>query len=69
MSFDVVDPRYLGGVGILVRGRIERAGITSTTRYFVILKRGETVSTVSLPDPGSQAVVDSIATKAVARLG
>jgi len=69
LSFDIVDPKYLRGVGILVRGRIERAGISSSERYFVVLRRGETVSTVSLPDPGSQAAVDSIATKAVARLG
>ncbi|WFF00075.1 hypothetical protein [Micromonospora sp. WMMD964] len=69
LSFAVVDAHYLGGEGLLIRGRIERAGIPHSVRYFVMLKRGETVSTVSLPDPGSRAAVDSIAAKAVARLG
>ncbi|MBM0275027.1 hypothetical protein [Micromonospora tarensis] len=69
VSFDVVDPHYLEGVGMLIRGRIEHADIPTTVTYFVVLKRGETVSTISLPDSGSQAAVDSIAAKAVARLG
>ncbi|WP_433650100.1 hypothetical protein ACQP2C_27010 [Micromonospora zamorensis] len=69
VSFDVVDPDYLEGPGMLIRGRIEHADIPHTVTYFVMLRRGETVSTVSLPDPGSQAAVDSIAARAVARLG
>jgi hypothetical protein len=69
VSFDVVDPHYLGGTGMLIRGRIAHSEVTNTVTYFVMLKRGETVSTVRLPDPGSQAVVDSIAARAVARLG
>jgi hypothetical protein len=69
VSFDIVDPQYLGGVGLLVRGRIEHVGTPATTRYFVMVKRDETVSTISLPDLGNQAAVDSIAAKAVARLG
>ncbi|MET8526586.1 hypothetical protein [Micromonospora sp. NPDC005172] len=69
VSFDIVDSQYLGGVGLLVRGRIYHSQTPATTRYFVMLKRGETVSTVSLPDLGDQAAVDSIAAKAVARLG
>ncbi|MEU8130815.1 hypothetical protein AB0B68_26690 [Micromonospora sp. NPDC049049] len=69
VSFDVVDPHYLEGAGMLIRGRIARADTPSTVTYFVMVRRGETVSTVRLPDPGSQAVVDSIATRVVARLG
>ncbi len=69
VSFDVVDPHYLGGTGMLIRGRIAHADTPNRVTYFVMLKRGETVSTVSLPDPGSQAVVDEIAARAVARLG
>ncbi|MBG6064728.1 hypothetical protein [Micromonospora ureilytica] len=69
VSFDVVDPHYLNGAGMLIRGRIEHADIPNTVTYFVMLRRGETVSTVSLPDSGSQAAVDLIAAKAVARLG
>lgn len=69
VSFDVVDPHYLKGAGMLIRGRIAHADGPNTVTYFVMLKRGETVSTVRLPDPGSQAVVDSIAARAVARLG
>lgn len=69
VSFDVVDPRYFEGLGMLVRGRIAHADIPDTVTYFVMLRRGETVSTVSLPDPGSQVAVDSIAARAVARLG
>ncbi|MGW5561782.1 hypothetical protein ACWER9_31790 [Micromonospora sp. NPDC003944] len=69
VSFDVVDPQYAGGAGLLVRGRIEHADVPSTVTYFVVLRRGETVSTLSLPDRGSRAAVDSIAAKAVARLG
>ncbi|MEU8180776.1 hypothetical protein AB0B86_08375 [Micromonospora sp. NPDC049047] len=69
VSFHIVDSHYLGGLGMLIRGRIERADISSAVTYFVMLRRGETVSTVSLPDSGSQAAVDSVAAKAVARLG
>ncbi|MBQ0988477.1 hypothetical protein KBX08_00030 [Micromonospora sp. H61] len=69
VSFDVVDPQYLDGAGMLVRGRIARADTSNTVTYFVMVKRGETVSTVRLPDPGSQAAVDEIAARAVARLG
>lgn len=69
VSFEVVDPHYLEGVGLLVRGRIAHAGLPPAARYFVLVRRGETVSTVSLPDLGGQAAVDSIAKKAVTRLG
>ncbi|MFI6785148.1 hypothetical protein [Micromonospora sp. NPDC050276] len=69
VSFDIVDPQYLDGAGLLIRGRIEHADIPNTVTYFVMLRRGETVSTVSLPDPGGQAAVDSIAARVVARLG
>ncbi|MEK8104103.1 hypothetical protein NKG94_01385 [Micromonospora sp. M12] len=69
VSFDIVDPHYFQGAGMLVRGRIEHADIPNTVTYFVMLRRGETVSTVSLPDPGSRAAVDSIAARAVAHLG
>ncbi|MEU8256662.1 hypothetical protein AB0C06_20635 [Micromonospora inaquosa] len=69
ISFDVVDPHYLEGAGILIRGRITRADALNSVTYFVMLRRGETVSTVSVPDPGSRAAVDSIAARAVARLG
>ncbi|MFI6240561.1 hypothetical protein ACIBEF_11840 [Micromonospora sp. NPDC050795] len=69
VSFDVVDPRYLEGAGMLIRGRIAHADTPSTVTYFVMVRRGETVSTVRLPDPGSQAVVDSVAARVVARLG
>ncbi|MGW2625618.1 hypothetical protein [Micromonospora taraxaci] len=69
VSFEVVDPRYLGDAGILIRGRIERAGMPNTVTYVVMLRRGETVSTVRVPEMGSQAALDSIAAKAVARLG
>ncbi|MFE9192995.1 hypothetical protein ACFYL6_25675 [Micromonospora sp. NPDC007208] len=69
VSFDVVDPHYLEGVGMLIRGRIAHAELPDTVTYVVLLRRGETVSTVRLPDSGSQVAVDSIAAKAVARLG
>ncbi|WP_433309287.1 hypothetical protein ACQP0U_20225 [Micromonospora sp. CA-269861] len=69
VSFDVVEPHYLEGVGVLIRGRIAHADIPNTVTYFVVLRRGETVSTLSLPDSGSRAAVDAIAAKAVARLG
>ncbi|MET8361053.1 hypothetical protein [Micromonospora sp. NPDC005171] len=69
VSFDVVDPHYLQGAGMLIRGRIAHADTPSTVTYFVMLRRGDTVSTVRLPDPGSQAAVDSIAARAVVRLG
>ncbi|MCX5065829.1 hypothetical protein OOJ91_08040 [Micromonospora lupini] len=69
VSFDVVDPHYLKGAGMLIRGRIARGDVPDTVTYFVMLKRGETVSTVRLPDPSSRAAVDSIAARAVARLG
>jgi hypothetical protein len=69
VSFDVVDPKYLGGAGMLIRGRIERADIPHTVTYFVLVRRGDMVSTLRLPDPGSQAAVDSIAARAVTRLG
>ncbi|MET7950861.1 hypothetical protein [Micromonospora sp. NPDC005324] len=69
VSFDVVDPHYLEGAGMLVRGRIARADTPNTVTYFVMLRRGETVSTVRLPDPGSQVVVHQIAARAAARLG
>lgn len=69
VSFDVVDPHYLEGTGMLVRGRIAHADTPNTITYFVMLKRGETVSTIRLPDPGSRDMVDSIAARAVARLG
>ncbi|MEU1587053.1 hypothetical protein [Micromonospora sp. NPDC005710] len=69
VSFDVVDPYYLEGAGMLIRGRIARAGVPNTVTYVVIVKRGETVSTVRLPDPGSRTVVNSIAARVVARLG
>ncbi|MFG1653356.1 hypothetical protein ACGFIE_25840 [Micromonospora sp. NPDC049275] len=69
VSFDVVDPHYLKGAGMLIRGRIAHRDVPDTVTYFVMLKRGETVSTVRLPDPGSKAAVDSIAARAVARLG
>ncbi|SCF06205.1 hypothetical protein [Micromonospora chokoriensis] len=69
VSFEVVDPRYLGDAGILVRGRIGRDDRPATVTYVVILRRGETVSTVRVPELGSQAALDSIAAKAVARLG
>ncbi|MEH0927126.1 hypothetical protein [Micromonospora sp. CPCC 205558] len=69
VSFEVVDPQYLGGAGMLIRGRIARADASHTVTYVAMLRRGETVSTVSVPDPGSQAAVDSIAARAVARLG
>lgn len=54
---------------MLIRGRIAHADTPNTVTYFVMVKRGETVSTVRLPDPGSQVVVDEIAARAVARLG
>ncbi|MEW1588256.1 hypothetical protein AB0283_22775 [Micromonospora vinacea] len=69
VSFDVVDRHYLKGAGMLIRGRIAHADVPNTVTYFVMLRRGETVSTVRLPDPGSLAVVDSVAARAVARLG
>ncbi|MEV4213655.1 hypothetical protein [Micromonospora sp. NPDC049662] len=69
VSFDIIDPHYLGGAGLLVRGRIAHADTPTTARYFVMVKRDETVSTISLPDLGDQAAVDTIAAKAVARLG
>ncbi|MEV4118675.1 hypothetical protein [Micromonospora sp. NPDC049645] len=69
VSFDVVDPHYLRGAGMLIRGRIAHPGSPPTVTYFVLVRRGETVSTVSLPDPGSQAAVDSVAARVVARLG
>ncbi|WP_422739121.1 hypothetical protein ACN263_07760 [Micromonospora sp. WMMD729] len=70
VSFEFIDPHYLGGAGLLVRGRIAHTATpTTTARYFVMVKRDETVSTISLPDLGNQAAVDSIAAKAVARLG
>ena len=69
VSFDVVDPRYLKGAGMLIRGRVAHVDTPDTVTYVVMVKRGETVSTVRLPDPGSQAVVDSIAARAVTRLG
>ncbi|MEW2429233.1 hypothetical protein AB0877_14590 [Micromonospora sp. NPDC047644] len=69
VSFDVVDPQYLEGAGMLIRGRIAHTDTPDTVTYFVVVRRGETVSTVRLPDPGSQAVVDSIAARVVARLG
>ncbi|MET8092873.1 hypothetical protein [Micromonospora sp. NPDC005220] len=69
VSFDVVDPHYLEGAGMLIRGRIAHADTPSTVTYVVMLRRGDTVSTVRLPDPGSRAAVDSVAARAVARLG
>ncbi len=69
VAFDVVDPQYLDGTGMLIRGRIARADARTTVRWFVMLRRGETVSTVSVPDPGSRAAVDVIAARVVARLG
>ncbi|MEU4555310.1 hypothetical protein [Micromonospora violae] len=69
VSFDVVDSQYLEGVGMLIRGRIGHADKPDTVTYFVMVKRGETVSTVRLPDLGSRAAVDSIAAQAVVRLG
>ncbi len=69
VSFDVVDPHYLEGTGMLIRGRIAHADTPNTVTYFVMVRRGETVSTVRLTDPGSQVVVDQIAARAVARLG
>ncbi|MBM0230554.1 hypothetical protein JNW91_00880 [Micromonospora sp. STR1_7] len=69
VSFDIVDSAYLKGVGMLVRGRIAHADTPAAVTYFVMVKRGELVSTFSLPDPGSQAAVDSVAATAAARLG
>ncbi|MDG4808748.1 hypothetical protein O7634_18540 [Micromonospora sp. WMMD1120] len=69
VSFEIVDPRYLGGNGMLVRGRIDHGAVPSTVTHFVVLRRGDTVSTISLPDSGSRAAVDAVAAKAVARLG
>lgn len=69
ISFSVVDPHYRAGTGMLIRGRIEHANIPPTVTYFVMLRRGEVVSTFSLPDPGSRAALDSIAARAAARLG
>ncbi|MET8231124.1 hypothetical protein ABZS77_10650 [Micromonospora sp. NPDC005298] len=69
VSFSIVDSRYRAGTGLLIRGGIEHAASPPTVTYFVVLRRGEMVSTFSLPDPGSRAVLDSIAARVEARLG
>ncbi|MFF5052891.1 hypothetical protein ACFY1S_06895 [Micromonospora sp. NPDC000663] len=69
ISFTVVDQNYRAGAGMLIRGRIEHEDRPATVTYFVVLKRGEVVSTFSLPDPGSRAALDSVAARAAARLG
>ncbi|WBB66285.1 hypothetical protein [Micromonospora sp. WMMD812] len=69
MSFVVVETPDLGDGALVVRGRIDRDAAPPTVAYFVTVRRGDTVSTLNLPDPGRQAAVDAIAARQVARLG
>jgi hypothetical protein len=69
VSFSVADSAYLGGAGLLVRGRIEHVGSPATVAYFVTVRRGDAISTLNLPDPGDLAAVEAIAARQLARLG
>lgn len=69
MSFMIVDPVYLGGAGLLVRGRIEHVDSPATVAYFVTVRRGDALSTLNLPDPGDVAAVETVAARQAARLG
>lgn len=56
ISFELLDPgpdRADRPDRLLVRGRIEYPQSTTTVSYFLSVRRGETVATLSLPDPGS----------------
>ncbi|MET7952264.1 hypothetical protein [Micromonospora sp. NPDC005324] len=69
LSFSLVDASYLDGAGLLVRGRIEHVSSPATNAYFIAVRRGNIVSTLNLPDLGSEAEVRAIAARLVARLG
>ncbi|WP_326550630.1 hypothetical protein [Micromonospora sp. NBC_01813] len=53
ISFELLDPGPDRPDRLLVRGRIEYPQSTTTVSYFLSVRRGETVATLSLPDPGS----------------
>ncbi|MFI7603885.1 hypothetical protein ACIBTV_02030 [Micromonospora sp. NPDC049366] len=69
MAFTLVDTPPLGDGALLVRGLIAHSGSTPTTAYFVVVRRGDTISTLNLPDPGHRAAVEAVAARQVARLG
>ncbi|MFC3501507.1 hypothetical protein ACFOOK_11145 [Micromonospora krabiensis] len=69
MSFTLVGTPPLADGALLVRGLIAHSGSAPTTAYFVVVRRGDTISTLNLPDPGHRAAVEAVAARQVARLG
>lgn len=55
ISFELLDPGTGGPDSLLVRGQIDYPQSTPSVSYFLSVRRGETVATLSLPDPGSPA--------------
>ena len=54
---------------LVVRGEIVRAGSPLTVSYFVAIRRGDTVSTLNLPDPGGGGRITGVARRLAGRLG
>lgn len=69
ISLTVVDAANLRDAPLLVRGQIEHAASPPTVSYFVTVRRGDTVSTLKIPDLGSQALVEAAAARQAAHLG
>jgi len=58
IAFELLDPGPDDPDRLLVRGRIEYQQSTPTVSYFLSVRRGETVATLSLPDPGSPTAAE-----------
>nr|MDT0660667.1 hypothetical protein [Micromonospora sp. DSM 115978] len=69
VSFTVRDVDPVGDEILVVQGRIERATSPATVSYFIAVRRGDTVSTLNLPDPGDEREVHALAGRLAALLG
>lgn len=69
ISFVAVPANVPAEDAILVRGRIERAGAPATITYFVTVRCGDLVSTLSFPDPANERTVHETAAMVADLLG
>jgi hypothetical protein len=68
ISFRVVDPAFQRGAGLLVRGQIVHTDSSTTTAYYLTVRRGDIISTLRLPDVSAAAMI-VLGQKQVDRLG
>jgi hypothetical protein len=69
ISFNLLDSDFAGDAALLIRGRISSPDVPATASYFVVVRRGDIVSTLNLPDSGGEDQARVVATRLASQLG